>query len=360
MKIALVGGPRFGVQQPYAGGLEAAVAGLGTHLGARGHDVTIFAGVGGEPARIAPRVWVVPVAPTHFVPSAHARADVSMPSARFMAEHHAYLSLGLALRHADVDVIHNHSLHHLPPVWDTPIPMVHTLHSPPTGWLEASHAQRARPTDIVVSVSHANATLWNGVVDLVIPNGVDLTQWRWHTGRRDGWVAWSGRIVPEKAPHLAIDAARAVGRPIRLAGPVMDPEYFAREVEPRLGDDADDAVYLGHLDNDGLAEMVGRSSVAAVTPMWDEPYGLVAAEALAVGTPVAAFARGGVPEVVDDTCGVLAMPGDVAGLARAIDQAAELSSRACRERAVAACSLELLVDRYLDLYSSAATLTEAC
>ncbi len=87
-----------------------------------------------------------------------------------------------------------------------------------------------------------------------------------------------------------------------------------------------------------------------MTPVWAEPYGLVVAEALACGTPVAAFSRGGVPEIVDVECGVLAPGDDVAALADAIPRAARLSRTAARRRAERHCSAEQMVDAYIDLY----------
>ena len=94
-----------------------------------------------------------------------------------------------------------------------------------------------------------------------------------------------------------------------------------------------------------------------MTPCWDEPYGLVVAEALACGTPVCAFARGALPELLHEDCGILVAPGDVAGLAAAIADAPRLSRAAAREHALRTCSLEHMVDRYAELYAS---LSGAC
>ena len=229
-----------------------------------------------------------------------ARADVSMPPPRFMGAHHAYQRLMLELAgDAPFDVVHSHSLHYLP-VALAPLvgaPMLLTLHTPPTPWLESALRTPGAARALAISaVSAATRRLWAPVVDVaeVVPNGVDLAAWP--AGPGGAGAAWWGRMVPEKAPHLAIDAARAAGMPLRLAGPIVDREYFDGQVAPRLGDGRRvRRATCGHAE---LARLVGASRVALMTPVWEEPFGLAAAEAIATGTPVAAFARGGLLDVV--------------------------------------------------------------
>jgi glycosyltransferase involved in cell wall biosynthesis len=112
--------------------------------------------------------------------------------------------------------------------------------------------------------------------------------------------------------------------------------------------------YLGHLTHDELAGRLGQARACLVTPRWDEPYGLVAAESLACGTPVCGFARGALPELLDDWCAVLVEPDDVEALAAALLAAARLPRAAGRAHAVAHCSQDQMIGRYEDLYREVA------
>ncbi|OLR93389.1 glycosyl transferase family 1 [Actinokineospora bangkokensis] len=346
MRLALIASLRYAIRQPFAGGLEAHTWQLATGLAARGHEVHVYAGAGSDP-RLDVR-GVRPLPPL----SESARQDVSMPADHFLAEHHSYLQLMLGLA-ADTtyDLVHNNSLHYLPVAMADalPAPVLTTLHTPPTPWLESALDINRTSGQHFAAVSDHTARMWEHCVPAphVIRNGVDLSLWR--PGPGGGPPVWSGRVVPEKGPVPAILAARAAGTGLRLVGPCPDRDYFRTEVEPLLGGAVE---YVGHLDHTALAALVGSASVAVVTPCWDEPYGLVVAEALACGTPVAGFARGALPEIVDDTCGVLVEPGDVSGLADAIRAAARLDRGAVRLRAETTCAVERMVDGYEGLYRS--------
>lgn len=329
LRIAVIGHHVAPIAPPFAGGVESLTWYLTRWLADRGHEVTLFA----LPGSAVPGVRCLELDVAHRF-SRHSRTDVSMPPDAFMAAHHAYQSLlmRLASGHA-FDVIHNHSLHYLPVALAAlvPGPKVLTLHTPPTPWLESALVQRFAGLH-VLAVSPTTAADWadTTAVDAVIPNGIDTT--RFGPGPGGDAAIWFGRIVPEKAPHLAIRAARRAGLTIRLAGPVADPVYHREHVRPLLDDPG--VRYLGHLDHTALHREVARSAVALQTPAWDEPFCLAAVEAMASGTPVAAFARGALPAVIGARGGVLALPGDVEDLARAVIAARALPRAAVRAHAV--------------------------
>lgn len=344
LRIALVAGVRFPIAEPFAGGMEAHTWTLASLLTRRGHDVTVFAGKGSDPT--IGRVELLD--DIGFRPSARARGDVSMPPEEFLREHHAYqrLMLRLADQHS-FDVVQLNCLHYLPVAMADllPRPPVLSLHTPPTPWLESAlHGGRRI---LPVAVSPWTARAWASTLGSipVIGNGVDLQ--RWVPGPGGPQAVWTGRLVPEKGAHLAIDAAAMAGVPLVLAGPASDPGYFDEQIAPRLGRGA---TWVGHLGHSDLVSIVGASAVAVVTPCWDEPFGLVIAESLAVGTPVAAFARGAVPDVLDAGSGSLAAPGDVAALAGSIRAAMSLDRSVVRARAEQTCDVQQMVDAYVDLY----------
>lgn len=352
MHVVLVAAARHPLREPFAGGLEAMTYQLARGLQARGVRVTTFAGRGSDPDLGAHELSV-----GELRLSDGARGDVSMPPEAWLREHHSYLQLMLQLsRRHDIDVVHNNSLHHLPLALAhlLPAPLLTTLHTPPTPWLEPVIPLAQGQHLTFAAVSSHTARAWSHVADaVVVPNGVDVRAWSAGPGGED--LVWFGRLVPEKAPHLAIEIARRAGRRLRLAGPTPDRDYYEREVAPRLGQHAS---YVGHLNHVGLVGLVGASAATLVTPVWDEPYGLVAAESVSCGTPVLAFDRGGLPEVLAPDAGVL-VPGDTtdAALDHAASRVVEVTrlSRAdVRAHAERHCSVDVMLDRYLALYEELA------
>lgn len=353
LDIGIVASARHSIREPFAGGLEAHTHLLATGLRERGHSVTVYASADSDPEigleALCPRDSALDL-------SVAAEADPSMVARPFMDEHHAYLSLMLRLPARRHDVVQNSSVHYLPVAMGPSLGgrMVTTLHTPPTPWIESAVSIAGRRADSTfVSVSRSNARAWGHAAPVrrVVPNGIEVERWPYVSHPTPGLAAWTGRLVPEKGPHLAIRAAREAGLDIVLAGPLAHPGYYEREVVPLLGPHAR---YEGHLTQSETAALVGGAAVAMITPCWEEPYGLVVAEALACGTPVAAFDRGAVGEIVDGATGRLAPAGDVPALAAATLAATHLDRRACRRRAEEHCSLEAMVSAYESVYSEVA------
>ena len=345
LRIALIASSRYPIREPFAGGLEAHTSALARGLRARGHQVSLFASAGSDSSLDVTQLRV-----DRVQLSAAARTDVSMLPEDWLQDHHAYLQLMLQLARADApfDVVHNNCLHYLPLAMarSLNLPMVATLHTPPTPWLESAIQAGTCPVHFV-AVSRHTARAWSHQIAsiAVIPNGVQADVWT--VGGGGGPAVWSGRLVPEKGADLAIRAARRAGVALNLVGPIGDQRYFDEQIKPRLGGSI---TYLGHLRHEQLARLVGAASVCLVTPRWDEPYGLVAAEALACGTPVCGFDRGALSEVLSKDSAILVPPDDVAALAAALPLAMTLSRATARRRAVDFCSSDVMIDSYVQLY----------
>lgn len=354
LSIALVGSARFGVTEPFAGGLEAHTVITGLALQRAGHDVTIFAGPADEPRRCD--IEVVPIVASTLDTTSVERADTQMsPHAAEHMAHGFRSTMEKIATTGRFDVVHNNSLDTTPVAFDGAlhIPMVHVLHCPPFDALADAHRARIRRSGAgcVIAVSASLGAAWPGICTAVVPNGVPVHLWRSHgSTTRSERCVWVGRIVPEKAPHLAIDAARLAGRPIVLAGPVQHRRYFDGEIAPRLGDDA---TWFGHLCHDSVGRLIGESAVGVVTPLWDEPFGLVVAEMLACGTPVAATDRGAIGSFVDSSVAAISPVETAAGVAAAIDRAARLDGDACRRHASSRLSDDRMVESYVAHYRNA-------
>lgn len=355
LKILLIASIRFPLSEPFVGGLETHTWSLAQGLRERGHTVVVAAATGSDPAMVGYEFG--------SLPPADDRADTSVSPAIRQAEERAFTGLMDDLHSGllgSFDLIHNNSLYPTPvaQAGTLPCPLVTTLHTPVLPWApEVFRVDRHREVTFI-AVSRATARSWSSLVPaVVVHNGVDPA--RWPAGPGGPRAVWSGRLVAEKAPHLAIDIARAAGMGLTLAGPIMDQTYFADQVAPRLGGNIR---YAGHLGSPELARLVGASAVALVTPTWAEPFGLVAVEAMCCGTPVLAFGRGGLLEVVTATTGRLLSPprtaaaldpGELAAAVTALAETAALDRAEVRRVAEATWSLSRMVARYEQVYDQA-------
>jgi glycosyltransferase involved in cell wall biosynthesis len=338
MDVAIIAAARFPIAEPFAGGMEAHTHQLADALAERGHEVTVYAA--GGAGRFRTRAMIA----ADFEPSPRSRLDVAAGPCDRLGEHHSYLDAMVDLATAGHDLVHINAVHHLPFACTSLLPArsTATLHSPPTPWLESAIgiAHRRRNPPRLASVSESNANAWRDVpIERVIPNGVDVE--RWCQGPGGDGAIWTGRVVPEKGPHVAIAACRTAGLALRIMGPIHDRAYFDELIAPQLGPDVE---YVGHGTHAELIDAIGQASVAVVTPLWDEPFGLVVIEALACGTPVAALARGAMSELVDAEVGALAT--DLDQLPGAIGRAVTRDRGACRQRAMARHSAVRMVDAY--------------
>ncbi len=210
------------------------------------------------------------------------------------------------------------------------------------------HERLGRSIDLV-AISDAQRRLnpalnWVGTVH----NAIDVSTFPYRASK-DDYVLWLGRFSPDKAPDLAVHAAREAGRRILLAGKLNEPEekkYFHDEVEPLLGADAQ---YVGEADAKLKRELLAGARALIFPIQWEEPFGMVMIEAMACGTPVVATPRGSVPEIVRHASTGLIVD-DFRHFARAIEPADELDPKAARRHVEQHFDLPVMAAGYERVY----------
>ncbi|MCU1416501.1 MAG: glycosyl transferase [Schumannella sp.] len=293
----------------------------------RGVDVTLFAT--GDSVTAATLDWVVP----------RGYADDDTVDGRISEAIH----VGHALeRSGDFDLVHNH-LDWLPLAmaggWRAP--MVTTIHgfSGPkilpayragrSAYVSISDADRSPQLDYIATIHH----------------GIDMAEFAPRAVSDDSLVVF-GRIHPDKGTAEAIAIARRSGRPLTICGPIHDAEYFAAQVEPELGPDVQ---YLGSVEPHERSRILGNAAVLLHPIAFPEPFGLSVIEAMACGTPVVAYRRGSMAEVIDDGVTGFAVADQDAAVA-AVAIAATLDRAVVRETAERRFGVDRMVTEYLAVY----------
>jgi glycosyltransferase involved in cell wall biosynthesis len=315
------------------GGTERVVSYLTEELVASGHDVTLFAsGDSQTAARLVP-----------MVPHALRETDV-----RDSLAPHVVMLETVYRRLDSFDLVHFHCDYlHFPASRRLSLHHVTTLH----GRLdlpETVQLLRAFPDMPLVSISESQRSpipeaSWEGTVHHGIPS--DLYHLDEHPG---DYLAFVGRISPEKRLDLAIEIARRVGLPLRVAAKVdrADSIYYHDVIRPLLHPGVE---LVGEIGDREKQEFLGKARALVFPIDWPEPFGLVMIEAMACGTPVIAFRRGSVPEVIDD--GVTGyICDDVDQAVHAIERLPSLSRAGCRRTFERRFTATRMADDYLWIY----------
>jgi glycosyltransferase involved in cell wall biosynthesis len=244
------------------------------------------------------------------------------------------------------DLIHNH-FDFLPLMWSRLVttPMVATIHGfSSTDILPAYRAYDDRVHYVAISEAGRHPDLTYAAT---IHHGIDLDAFPYRPDADlDGHVLFFGRIHPDKGAADAIDIARAAERPIVLAGIIQDQEYFESEVRPRLGADA---TYVGPVGGSDRALLLGSAAALLHPIAFEEPFGLSVIEAMACGTPVIAYRRGSMPELIHNGVNGFLVHGLDEAVA-ALGKLDELERKACRADAEDRFSSTRMVAAYATAY----------
>ena len=345
MKIAQVSPLYEAVPPKLYGGTERVVAHLSDALVELGHDVTLFAS-----AEAQTKAVLAPVRDQAI------RLDPA-PLKSDLASHMAMLHQ-VRRRADEFDIIHFHTdMLHFPFFADMAERTVTTLH----GRLDIKGLDEVYsrwPRFPLVSISdsqrrHLPNANWAGTV----LHGLQTDLYRYGRGE-GGYLAFLGRISPEKGPDRAIAIAKALGMPLKIAAKVdsADRAYFEEVVEPLLHDPLIE--FVGEIGDARKPEFLGNAAALLFPINWPEPFGLVMIEAMACGAPVVAYGCGSVPEVIEDGLTGFIVDGQDAAV-QAVRRALSLDRRRIRAQFELRFSATAMARRYIDLYEEAVVPTQS-
>lgn len=318
------------------GGIELIVSLLTDELVRRGHEVTLFAS--GDS---------ITKADLKSVHNQALRLD------KTIKEHSLYeqMMLSSLYQQADqFDIIHSHvGCAALPYSGFVKTPTVHTTHGIFTPDNEKIFRQFSRQPYTSISEAQREPRLGLNYIHTVY-NGIDPEVYPFQeTPTQPPYLAFVGRLSPEKGPEGAIKIARATGLPLKMAGKVdvVDQEYYNETLKPLI--DGEQIQYLGEVSHEEKVQLLRNATVTLFPITWREPFGLVMIESMATGTPVVGMALGAVPEVIAHgntgfVCHTLEE------MSEAVPEAMKLDRPTCRDYVLSRFSVATMVNEYEQAY----------
>lgn len=356
MKIAHIAPPWIAIPPKNYGGTEEVIHNLIEEQVAQGHDVTLFA-----PADAKTSAKLVSFFPRSLIES-------GVPwNNHLKAYYHYYKSIDYVKNHR-FDILHAHLssasdmyVYPLVSLMRLQTRLVVTLHSRFPFDRTSSQAVEAdkyylewlSPIPIIaISESARDKVPYPLNFVEVIHHGLPLKTFHSTVKQPENVLVWLGRIVPDKGPHHAIQVARAAGIPLILAGTIDSyqteaTEYFEKKIKPEI--DGKQVKYIGPVNLDQKIELLGRAKGFLNPIEWEEPFGMVMIEAMAVGCPVISFTRGAAPElIVHGTNGFLVH--DTQEMIKFIPQLDSLDRHAVRRHVEQHFSVRIMAEKYTRVY----------
>jgi glycosyltransferase involved in cell wall biosynthesis len=328
MKVAMLGPIAWRTPPDHYGPWEQVASLITEGLVSRGIDVTLFATLDSLTTAELDGVCPLPYAE-------HPELDGRVWEALHVAH--------VLHRSAEFDLVHNH-LDWLPLAFSEhcAAPMVTTIHgfsgrailpayqSARSAYVSISDSDRVPELDYIATVHH----------------GIDLTALPFSPAGGEDLIIL-GRIHPDKGTAEAIEIARRAGRRLLICGIVQDEKYFTEQVLPLV--DHDRVIYLGSIGPQRRAEVLGNSLALLHPIAFDEPFGLSVVESMACGTPVVAYRRGSMPEIIDERVTGFVVDGPAAAAA-AVGACAGLDRAGCRVVAERRFGVDRMVQDYVAVY----------
>jgi glycosyltransferase involved in cell wall biosynthesis len=332
LRIAITADPELPVPPTLYGGIERVIDLLVRELVGQGCEVTLFANPASQSAGT-------------LIPWTGANSQSKIDTVRNAA------TLAGAVARGRFDIVHSFSrIAYLTPILPSRLPKLMTY-----------QRQISRRTVALGQQLSGGTLAFSGISDwmiqevkdigrwFVVPNGVPIEVYDFapHVAT-DAPLVFLGRIEEIKGPHLAIEVARRSGRRLVIAGniPPEHQGWYEEQVAPHI--DGQQITYVGPVDDAQKNRLLGSAAAFLMPILWEEPFGIVMAEALACGTPVVGLRRGAVPEVVREGTGFVVETVDE--LVAAVGQLGQIDRAACRRRAETVYSGPAITRGYLDVY----------
>ena len=355
MKIAHIAPPWIAIPPKNYGGTEAVIANLVEQQVAEGHAVTLFA-----PADAKTSATLV-----SFFP--HSLLDTGVPwQGHLKAYYHLHKSVEYIKEH-HFDIVHLHlsssaDMYLFPLMASLATPRVTTLHSrfpfdrvqSWTGDADDYYKEwfLSEPMVAISENARKDATAYPLNFVGTVHHGLPMNFFKHNVQEPENFFVWLGRFVPEKGAHLAIQAAREAGVPLVLAG-IIDKHiaesvaYFEERIKPFI--DGEQVQFVGPVNTHQKIDLLSRAHGFLNPIQWEEPFGMVMIEAMAVGCPVISFARGAAPEVVaHGKSGFLV--DTIEEMIACVPRLVMLDRAAVRDHVMQKFSVKAMADSYLKVY----------